>query len=404
MKYISICSGIEAVSCAWEGLGFIPVAFSEIEPFPCSVLAHHYPDVPNLGDMTKPDWSQYAGLVDLVVGGTPCQAFSIAGLRGGTADARGNLTLKFVEICDAVRPSIVLWENVPGVLSSKDNAFGCFLAGLAGETVPLVAPRGKWANAGWVLGPERTIAWRVLDAQYFGVAQRRRRVFVVACSGGIDAREILFEREGVRRDIAPSREAGKDIAKCLTRGVGQRYDFESDTFPVKQWPVDCVSTLCASFGSKYGQKNQHINDGAPLFVPTYPTLAIGGRPNPVNDARMTMGVGGDGDPQFTLQANHSHAVAFGGDVARSLYARHDGSPCIDRGPDVVFAQSGVRRLTPRECERLQGFPDDYTLIPHKGKPSLDAPRYKALGNSMAVPVIRWLGKRILEHGVENVSI
>lgn len=190
--YGSVCSGIEAASVAWGHLGWRPAWFSEIESFPSAVLAHHYPTVPNLGDMTKIAERIRVGEVEapeVLVGGTPCQAFSVAGLRGGLSDSRGALTLSFVELANEIdrtriangfEPGIVVWENVPGVLSSKDNAFGCFLAGLAGESCELQPPGGKWANAGCVLGPQRAVAWRILDAQYFGVAQRRRRVFVVA--------------------------------------------------------------------------------------------------------------------------------------------------------------------------------------------------------------------------------
>lgn len=214
----SVCSGIEAASVAWHPLGWRAEWLSEIEPFPCAVLAHHYPEVPNLGDMTTIARRVLTGEVeapDVFCGGTPCQAFSVAGLRQSLDDARGNLTLKFVEIADAIDhvragrgedECIVFWENVPGVLSTKDNAFGCFLGGLAGEDGPLEPPGGKWANAGAVYGPRRAVAWRTLDAQYFGVAQRRRRVFVVASARkGFDPAQVLFEWDGVRRDTAPSR-------------------------------------------------------------------------------------------------------------------------------------------------------------------------------------------------------
>jgi DNA (cytosine-5)-methyltransferase 1 len=241
---MSICSGIEAASVAWEPLGWEAVAFSEIEPFPSAVLAHHYPDVPNLGDMlTLPERIRggEAPAPDLLCGGTPCQAFSVAGNRRSLDDARGNLSLTFCEIANAiddVRASrgesscIVFWENVPGVLNTADNAFGCFLGELAGESVPLVAAGGKWTNAGYVSGPKRAIAWRVLDAQYFGVAQRRRRVFVIASArNDFDPAEILFEFDSVRRDIAPSREKREDIthatSPCLTssgRGVERAGD------------------------------------------------------------------------------------------------------------------------------------------------------------------------------------
>ncbi|WP_133308733.1 DNA cytosine methyltransferase, partial [Salmonella enterica] len=233
LTYGSVCSGIEAASVAWEGLGWRPAWFAEIEPFPSAVLAHHWPEVVNLGDMTKIAAGIRAGLIeapDALVGGTPCQAFSIAGLRVGLEDARGQLTLAFVDLVNAIdekrreqgkSPVIVVWENVPGVLSSNDNAFGYFLAGLAGESCALESPGRKWTNAGYVLGPERAVAWRVLDAQFFGVAQRRRRVFVVASArADIDPAKILFESEGVRRNIAPRREPQATVAALTARGVG----------------------------------------------------------------------------------------------------------------------------------------------------------------------------------------
>jgi len=229
----SVCSGIEAASVAWHPLGWRAAWLSEIEPFPCAVLAHHYPDVPNLGDMTKlPERIRSGEVVapDVFCGGTPCQAFSVAGLRKSLDDARGNLSLIFCEIAneiDAARlvrgeqPATIFWENVPGVLSTKDNAFGCFLAGLAGEDDPLVPPGGRWTNAGTVHGPARTVAWRVLDAQYFGVAQRRRRVFVVASArDGFDPVKVLFEFDGVRRDTAPSRQARQGVAGGVEIGPG----------------------------------------------------------------------------------------------------------------------------------------------------------------------------------------
>lgn len=211
MRFLSVCSGIEAASVAWEPLGWEPVAFAEIEPFPSELLKQRWPDVPNLGDFTAIDGTHYKGKVDVLVGGTPCQGFSIAGLRGGLNDDRSNLCLQFVRLANEISPSFVVWENVPGVLSMRDNAFGFFLAGLAGEDNALVPPGGRWQNAGFVLGPERTIAWRLLDAQYFGLAQRRRRVFLVGCpsASGFDPRQVLFEFGGVRRDSPPSREKRK---------------------------------------------------------------------------------------------------------------------------------------------------------------------------------------------------
>ena len=215
MKFGSVCSGIEAASVAWNGLGWKASWFAEIEQFPSAVLNHHYPEVPNLGDMTKlPEkiLNQEIDAPDILCGGTPCQAFSVAGNRQSLDDARGNLTLTFCEIADALDtvrdiPAIIFWENVPGVLNTKDNAFGCFLARLAGEDSELKPSGKRWTNAGVVFGHKRTVAWRVLDAQYFGLAQRRKRVFVVASARErFDPAEILFEFEGLRRDIAPSRE------------------------------------------------------------------------------------------------------------------------------------------------------------------------------------------------------
>ena len=232
MKFLSICSGIEAASVAWEPLGWEAAGFSEIEPFPSAVLAHHYPDVPNLGDMTKFDtWPEEIFLeADLIVGGPPCQAFSVAGNREGLADDRGNLTLVYVQLinhADLIRkkhgkePVIAFYENVPGLFSDKTNAYGCLLGALAGEDGALLAPGGKWTDAGCVSGPQRAMAWRLLDAQYFGLAQRRRRVFLVASArDGFDPTEILFKREGVRRDSAPSRETGQEVAGTIAARFG----------------------------------------------------------------------------------------------------------------------------------------------------------------------------------------
>jgi len=233
LRFGSVCSGIEAASAAWESLGWLPVWFAEIEPFPSAVLAHHYPDVPNLGDMTRLPARILAGEIeapDIFVGGTPCQSFSVAGLRKGLDDPRGQLTRSFVEIADAIDtvraaqglpPAIILWENVPGVLSDNGNAFGNFLGALAGEDIALDPSGGKWTNAGLVLGPTREVCWRVLDAQYYGVAQRRRRVFVVASSrtGGVRASQVLLVESGVRRDSPPSREAGQRPAGAAFAGA-----------------------------------------------------------------------------------------------------------------------------------------------------------------------------------------
>lgn len=233
LKYGSVCSGIEAASVAWEPLGLVPAWFSEIEKFTSAVLAYHWPDVPNLGDMTKIAEAVRAREIeapDIGVGGTPCQSFSVAGARAGLSDPRGQLTISYVELSDAIdetrtedgkKPAIFVWENVPGVLSSKDNAFGAFLGLLSGEDCELVSPGKKWTNAGVVHGLKRTIAWRIIDAQYLGVAQRRRRVFVVASARtDIDPGKILFEFESLRRDTPPRRETGSSVAALTANGVG----------------------------------------------------------------------------------------------------------------------------------------------------------------------------------------
>jgi len=362
VKYLSVCSGIESATCAWHSLGWKPEAFSEIEKFPCQVLAHHYPTVPNLGDMTKfKEWN--LGTIDLLVGGTPCQSFSVAGLRKGLDDPRGNLMLTYLAIAEQFKPKWLVWENVPGVLSSNGGKdFGSLLGGLA--------------ELGY------GFAYRILDAQYFGVAQRRRRVFVVGCLGDWRAAAaVLFERDSMCGNLAPKRQAGESIAKCLTRGTGQRYDSETDDFITYGIQANIIGRQDHNGGNGMG-----VSEGiAPTLtkadqhgvcvVPAIPinTMTVQGRPSDDLNPRMGLGIGEPGEPQNTLTKGHSHAV---------------------------FYQSQVRRLTPRECERLQGFPDDYTLIPVGKKIAADSPRYKALGNSMAVPVMNWIGDRIQQ--VENI--
>jgi len=347
MRYGSLCSGIEAASVAWETLGWQPAWFAEIEPFPCAVLAHHWPHVPNHGDMTQLVGKILNGSIeapDVLVGGTPCQAFSVAGLRGSLDDERGNLTLVLIRILDAIDfirarngqpPCILVWENVPGVLSTKDNAFGCFLGGLAGEDMPLEPAGQKWTNAGCVLGHKRRIAWRILDAQYFGVPQRRRRVFLVASAGNADPTEILFERHGEAGDFEAGAEAREDPA-AFTEGSFGAY---------RQSAVGGTLKACGG------------------------TLSVGSETLVVNiGATLSTGFGGRGvDADQICNGN-----------------------CVIDYPKV-------RKLTPIECERLQGFPDNYTRISWRNKPAEqcpDTPRYMAIGNSMAVPVMQWIGKRI----------
>lgn len=350
MRYLSVCSGIEAATVAWQPLGWRPAAFSEIEAFPSAVLAHHYPDVPNLGDMTNfRSWPDAA--IDLLVGGTPCQSFSVAGLRKGLDDPRGNLALTYLAIAERYRPRWLVWENVPGVLSSNGGRdFGAFLGWLAE------------LGYGW--------AYRVLDAQYFGVAQRRRRVFVVGCLGDWRAAAaVLFERDCLSGHPAPRREAGEEPARCLTRGAdsGSRYDGETENF--------VAHTL-------RGEGFDASEDGTGRGTPLVP-VAFGWQNSPSQGDSVSKHVSPTLDKSKTPAVAHT-LTACGGQGGR------------DKLP-VTAQGSAVRRLTPRECERLQGFPDDYTLIPWRGKPAglcPDGPRYKALGNSMAVPVMRWIGEQI----------
>jgi DNA (cytosine-5)-methyltransferase 1 len=525
----SVCSGIEAASVAWEPLGFWAEWFSEIEPFPAAVLAHHWPDVPNLGDMLKLPALVAAGEIaapDILVGGTPCQAFSVAGNRESLADARGGLTLAYVELADAIdrqraregqEPCVIVWENVPGVLSTKDNAFGCFLAGLAGEDVPLLPPGKRWTNAGLVLGPKRAVAWRILDAQYFGLAQRRRRVFVVASArNGFDPSAVLLEFDGVRRDSAPRREARQEAATDAGPGFEVAGTLDSRVsgggFPgsdgamgghVVPTPYQDVAH-CLNAGGMgridYESESFVVNAAIPILEPGARTGVS------TTDVRAGMGVGADGDPMFTLQASKQHGVAcvpvsptlraggnstggdrppgtdvdaadslicvsVSGDIAHTLNTANNGKGCSEdgtgrgvptiahtvalRGRDggataelggevatALRASTGggdkphvlafhhnaqaaqlptdardtsvsdsltcsqqaaaavgmaVRRLTVVECSRLQGFPDDHVRVPYRGKPAADGPCYKALGNSMAVPVMRWIGRRIVRH-------
>ena len=511
MIYGSVCSGIEAASVAWEPLGWAPAWLSEIEPFPSAVLAHHWPHVTNLGDMTKIATAVLKGDVaapDILVGGTPCQAFSVAGAREGLADERGQLTISYGELADAIddtriaagkQPSIIVWENVPGVLSSKDNAFGAFLGLLSGEERELVPPGGKWTNAGYVSGPKRAIAWRVLDAQYFGVAQRRRRVFVVASARtDFDPSKVLFEREGVRRDTPPSREAGSVVAALTANGVGtcgaddnqgqaghlipaimsvhgtQDPDTNIElahTLGRNQGQENAVAysvslrgreggataelggevagclrassgggdkphvlAQCATgrgqpivpvaFSSKdyggdatenmsptlraCGHADSHANAGAPPAV-AYPILEVGKRTGTsTTDPRAGLGIGSDGDPMFTLQAGAQHGVAafaensrqevrFEGGDGQITGALSSGGGKAGQGYPAAMVGMAVRRLTPVECERLQGFPDGHTDVPYRGKAAADGPRYKAIGNSMAVPCMAWIGQRIKLH-------
>jgi DNA (cytosine-5)-methyltransferase 1 len=502
MRYLSVCSGIEAASVAWHHLGWEPVGFSEIEPFPAAVLKHRFPHVPNYGDMTKfEEWPIEPGTVDLLVGGTPCQSYSVAGLRQGLADPRGSLMLTYLAIAARLKPRWVVWENVPGVLSSNGGRdFATFLSAL-GE-----------------LG--YGVAYRVLDAQYVrvgrwprAVPQRRRRVFVVGrllergAGDWTAAAEVLAVREGLQRHLeasgkarkgAPSDAEGGARGGCWWDGgqVSQTLDAvlskgqtmsEKNRFPAVLQPtagtlgnrglrshteldghgayipvafsqnqreevreVEVPGALAAEPGT---HQQTYIAQPVPydLFQITAPvnrqnrkqgdpghTLA---RDNAAHAAVVNMQgsksnacVSTDGT-SFTLNAMHGHDVhavalahAFystGGThgvnqhpevspavkvgsglgipsppaVAHSL--RADGFDASEdgtgRGTPLVPQAMTVRRLTPVECERLQGFPDDWTLIPWRKKPASecpDGPRYKALGNSMACNCMAWIGEKI----------
>lgn len=428
MKYMSVCSGIEAATAAWHPLGWQPVAFSEVDDFPSAVLAHHYPHVPNLGDMTKfEDWPDAD--VDVLVGGTPCQSFSVAGLRKGLGDPRGNLMLTFGAIAHRYRPEWLVWENVPGVLSSNGGRdFGTFL-GMLGE-----------------LG--YGFAYRVLDAQYFGVAQRRRRVFVVGCAGNWRrAAAVLFERACLSGDPAPSREAGEGAACGFARSVALRGREGGGTIELGDDVGGCLRASGGGGDKPHVITLAHGQGGAEIGFDRGPTLTcnheapIAAIPETTHTLR---GEGFDASEDGTGRGTplvpaicfsaKDHG-AYAPEISATLAARSSrgggqtNSPGHNADQQVV-AQSTtqVRRLTPRECERLQGFPDDYTLIPWKAhqawakkqgthadgksfedwliettgrglrQPTTqecpDGPRYKALGNSMAVPVMAWIGRRI----------
>lgn len=368
----SWCSGIEAASVAWEPLGWECLSVAEIDKFPAAVLAHHYPTVPNLGDMTNVEAVNAAiGDIpgDVWIAGTPCQSFLVAGQRAGLDDPRGNLALVYAGLLRRHQPRWFVWENVPGVLSSGGGA-------------DFKAILGAFGDAGYGL------AWRVLDAQWFGVAQRRRRVFVVGYFGDWrPAAAVLFERPGVSGCAAPSRKKGEgaaaDVAGSLGasgRGVARKGESRG------QDPLVVASALPASAGH-HGHSIPR-GDGADNLIVSNAEGATG------NPFLTSSNIGKQVNNQTPLVAQVQWSSGGGqteNDTAQALRAGAE--------HNYQFVRTGytVRRLTPRECERLQGFPDDWTRIPWRGKPAEDCPdgpRYKAIGNSMAVPVIRWIGRRI----------
>jgi DNA (cytosine-5)-methyltransferase 1 len=518
--YGSVCSGIEAATVAWEPLGWKAQWFSEIDSFPRAVLKHHYPKIKNLGDMTKLHESEtFNGRpIELLVGGCPCQSFSVAGLRKGLADPRGNLTLHLLKILDLKRPRWLVYENVPGLLSSWSDEEGSFTADPNGAA-RASGPRGDGGNGtayerGWQINDFDTftsglrelgygVAWRILDAQYFGVAQRRRRVFVVGHLGDWrPAAAVLFESQSLRGDSPPRRKKGQGPAAGPADSLGSRgnrshteLDGHGAYIPEVQEVADALrsgSTNKASHGKLNGSDRVTLvpqafggnNTTGPLDVATAVTAKGGsghmdfesetfiqetahslradgfdasedgtGRGTPLvpvskvyenhaQDSRVKevnvapqlnakAGTGGGNLPlvqeAFTFEAR----VARNGrgapsDVVSPLKAQSGEDGRGDAAPLVSQMDMQVRRLTPRECERLQGFPDDYTLIPH-GKSQVkdfldmfeylrrtypkmtekearrlaaDGPRYKALGNSMAIPCMAWIGRRI--QAVEDI--
>jgi DNA (cytosine-5)-methyltransferase 1 len=423
MKYGSVCSGIEAASVAWHSLGWEAQWYSEIEHFPSEVLKHRFPDVPNLGDMTQltsnPTFNEKS--IDLLVGGTPCQSFSVAGLRGGLADPRGNLMLTFLALADTKKPKWIVWENVPGVLSSNGGRdFGTFLTALG--------------NIGY------GFAYRVLDAQHFGVAQRRRRVFVVGYLGDWrPAAAILFESESLQRDSKQSRAKRQETPTDAQGSVGTT-GFAGN---VESQVAACLQTTCDDYSRADGfntvieqvaqpiaysfdslasnsMKSSNPNSGC-REVETSKTIDTttpepsknqGGiaiaQPiavdcfNQTINEKTTQTIGSSAS-----DVNHYGAVLepkavdfrnskIDGDVTMTLQSKPNGGYSVNYQPGVLQTMA-IRRLTPVECEKLQGFPPNWTKIPYRNKPAdqcPDGPRYKACGNSMAVPVMRWIGQRI----------
>jgi len=473
MRFLSLFSGIEAASAAWVPLGWTCVGVCEIERFPCKTLAARHPGVPNLGDITKITEGQVRaiGRIDVLVFGSPCQDLSVAGKRKGFTDANGDTTrsglfFAAMRVIGWARKHcglrFAVWENVPGAFSSNGGADFATVVGELGGLEAVVPPKG-WGTEGCAVGTEAMVEWSTLDAQWFGVAQRRRRVFAVADFGDWASRPpILLESEGLRGDSAPSRgpwqdaaagtlrstdggcdvdhvRAGHAVAVALHAGedgnkqhmfagvhgpvlsdstlafggnnqagpidvatarnacasASGRMDFESETFLVQA----VVSTLDASYDHLQGCSGQDANHGHSHLIP----IAFDSRQDCVSSTEV-FGALGSSSPQ-------AQAVCVTGDITHVLKAEgFDASGGGDKAHALVVL--AVRRLTPRECERLQGFPDDHTLVPIKRvkrrsklydhvvidgqlwQLAADGPRYKALGNSMAVPVMAWIGRQI----------
>lgn len=428
MKYLSVCSGVGTDHVAWAGLGFECVGFAEIEPFPSAILAHHFPSIPNFGDFTRVELEMLDGKPDVLVGGTPCQSFSVAGQRAGLDDPRGNLTLEFARLARRLGVTWIVWENVPGVLSSGD--FGAIIS--------------TFQDCGY------SVCWRVLDAQHFGVPQRRRRVFVVGYLGDDwrPSAEVLLEQASVRGNPQEGSTKGQEVAGTLGGGSGSR-DWSSDLDRATFIPVEIdalrVSAAVSSKWAKgsggpagdeaYNLVHGYVPEQLPMpfdlaqitsklnysqarpgdMVPPLNTVSQMHVALAVKTAQTSSnGIGVAEDVAYTLDGAQGQAIALSAaestehpqtyfvnvihqNKANSLSVL-DYSPSLRSGAShnshLALVSTVVRRLTPRECERLQGLPDDWTLVPWRGKPAPDGPRYKAIGNGMAVPVVKWIGQRL----------
>ena len=376
MKYLSVCSGIASATVAWKPLGFTPVGFSEIEKFPCTLLDYYYPNVPNLGDLNALHKVEAyeAAQFDILVGGTPCQSFSVAGNRKGLDDARGKLLYSYLRVLAEKQPAWFVWENVPGVLfSNKGRDFGFFL----------------WSLAKLGYG----FAYRVLDAQFFGVPQRRRRVFVVGhIRDWRRAAAVLFEQKSVCRNIAQGKKKKQSAAVSIASGIRRSS---------QQGHIITTHDVSPTINSRDHKGLSCGRDGLTgAAVIAIQANAI--RPNP-----QLNGIGwSEKNVSYTLTSADRHAVAIHENARNELRLTdvsptlsHSGGGKAGQGYQAVLSKSQVRRLTPLECERLQGLPDNYTRIPWRKKTALncpDSPRYQAIGNAMAVPVVAWIGRRILK--------
>lgn len=446
MRYLSLFSGIEAASVAWHSLGWKCVGVSEIEAFPCAVLEHHYPGVPNFGDVTKITEKDIAelGQIDVIVFGSPCQDLSLAGKRKGFIDDCGTATRSglFFTAMQIVRWAkqhcglrFALWENVPGAFSSNGGSdFAEVVGNLAGIDYVEIPPKG-WGSEGCAVGKEGMVEWSTLDAQWFGVAQRRRRVFALADFGDWSNRPpLLLEPESMRGDTAPSRKTGQETTVATTVGTGESRPcsrnaesgfvlkeliaFNSNAQPDEMRfdehvsaTLTCSQNAAVAFGIRTANTSSngwgiqeevtHTIDCAQGTAVAYSTKLHNTTSNQAGKfyEEYTVALDVSSPPPAVIgafkggQGSTARGIGYAENISPTLTSSESGSnltPCLLSGMQV-------RRLTPVECERLQGFPDGYTAIPWRGKPAAlcpDAPRYKALGNSMAVPVMRWIGKQL----------